>query len=254
MNINGATLTLIGGIISAIGVLISLYGAYKSSNSDEEWQRKMDDKTTTILDIGTDRTKADEALIEIREANFRRELDRNFSNVDIDQIIENAQNLEETGNELEMAKLQKSINKHAELVKIVRPILTVVTEQTVNIINALEKKGVIREKKIQFAVDKDWWLRGSGDLIQAKTNNRKHIFIGYQPSFENGKYMKSARISFGHSITSQVNLEQGFTLPFLDGTTFNIKPKEMNSTENQKLLVAAVTRALNESITVQLGR
>src|SRR5690625_1888396 len=252
MNINGSTLTLIGGIISAIGILISLYGAYKSSVADENWQKKMDSKTTTILESATDRSKADEALMSIREANFKKELARNFSNVNVDQIIENAQNIEDTKIELERAKLDKLTNKKAEFVKLLRPILLLFTEQMVNILVALENKGYIIHKDIQFSVDKDWWLRGGGDLIQAKTKNNRHIHLGYQPTFSENNL--TAEIYIPGLQSSNINFKTGFTLRFLDGSTFNMSPKEINDSKTQKMVVAAISRAMNETITFQLGK
>lgn len=254
MNFNGHTLTLIGGLISAIGVLISIYGAYISSNSGEEWQKGMDEKTTTILDMGTNPTKAEEKLMEIREENFLKELERNFSNIDIDQILENAENLKDAGKQLELAKLQNNLNEHTKFIKFLRPILVLFNENFKNIIDALDSKGMIREKKYQFSTEKDWWLKGGGSLIQARTTNEKFLSIDYQPLNSPGEFISNAQIRIPGLKTAYVDLESGLTINFIDETVFTLKPEDMNNVDKQNLLIGAINRAVNESMTYQLGK
>jgi lipopolysaccharide export LptBFGC system permease protein LptF len=253
---NGAQLTLLGGIISFVGVALSLWGAYKSSQSDEIWQRKMDDKTTILLESNTDRSKADQKIIDIREENLKAEMRRNFSKVNVDQILENSGNIENASNKLKHAKQEKKDNNHAELIKIAKPIFSAFEEYVVNFTQKLEDKGLVKKKINQFS---DSYANlgkpnHGGTFFSVTTTNDKR----YSTNWQNRQVQKSniviIMIQIHGTEPITIDIETGCTITFIDKNKFNLSPKQMNDKKNLKLFVKAMSRVLNESFTLQLGQ
>ena len=255
---NGAQMTLLGGIISVVGVVLSLWGAYKSSKSDEVWQGTIGEKTTLILESNTNRSKADQKLIQLREDNLKRELQRNLSEVNVDQILENANNIRSASSDLERAQQEEFINNRAELIKIAKPIFTFVQDYAVAFTEEIEKKGLVKKKAYHFIEEESQIGIPSqaGTFFSVTTVEDKLFYVNWHNKPLLGSNSMVIQIAMGgksHIEPIEIDVENGCTITFLDKTKFNISPSQMNNTDKLKSLADAIVRVLNESFTFQLS-